>query len=61
MSNERPYVVDGEFTKWFHQDVAAADAQARARIAELPKCQLCNRPMCLGQPAAHYTCVGVPK
>lgn len=58
MSKDRPYVVDGEFTKYFYEDVAAADDQARARVAAMPKCQICERPMCCGQLRAHHTCAG---
>lgn len=58
MAKDRPDVVDGEFTKWFWQDVAAADNQARAKAAEKPGCQRCGRPMWLSQLGAHYTCAG---
>lgn len=58
MANERPMVVDGEFTKFFWQDVAAADAHARAQTAKKPKCAKCGQALCLDQPGAHYSCVG---
>lgn len=58
---DRPDVVDGEFTKWFWQDVAAAEAQAR-RVAEgLPKCSKCQRPLWCIQPGVHYVCSGEVK
>lgn len=56
MAKDRPYVVNGEVTKWFWQDVDAADTQARERIATEPKCQVCGRPMCLKQQVMHHTC-----
>lgn len=58
MSKERPMVVDGEFTKWFHEDVAAADEKARRKAAEMPACGACTRPMWLSQPGVHYACAG---
>lgn len=53
---DRPYVVDGEFTKAFYQDVAAADAAAAREAAKKPKCAICASPMWLEQPDAHHTC-----
>lgn len=56
MSKDRPYVVDGALTKWFWLDCDAADSQARDRIADMPKCQLCGAPMCCGQLSTHHVC-----
>lgn len=59
MSKNEPDVVDGEFTKWFWKAVAAADNAARLKASELPACAKCGGPMWCGQPAAHYSCLGV--
>ena len=31
-------------------------AVIRARIARMPKCQRCRRPLTMGQPGIHYSC-----
>lgn len=57
MSKERPYVVNGEFTAAFHQDVAVAEANAAREAAKKPRCQVCGTAMWLGQPDVHHSCV----
>jgi hypothetical protein len=37
----------------------AADRAARDRIAAMPRCVLCGRPLTVGQHGTHYVCRGV--
>lgn len=59
VSEKRPMVLDGEFTKWFWEDVAAMDRAAQSKADGKPKCRVCDRPMWLDQPKAHYICSGL--
>lgn len=56
---EEPDVVDGQFTAAFHRRVAQLDEQARKRVWENPKCSRCLQPMCCGQTAGHFICLGL--
>jgi hypothetical protein len=55
---------NGNSNAWTEPRKPPSDAQVAARIAGYPKCRLCRRPLCLGQPDVHYLCAkrnGTPR
>jgi hypothetical protein len=41
---------------WDWRTIYRLQREARARVAALPRCRVCGRPLTLGQPGVHKVC-----